>query len=119
MQLQTISNSIAHDNLGTISAIIVEFDGPGVGHAYFSKKSNRIVHDKYNKHHFSYNHKKYGPGVGHANTYKRFSGSIVHDNASTVSAAMTNLYGPGARVAHTSQTISNSIVHNNLSTTAL
>ena len=36
--LQTISNSIVHDNVSSASAITKEFDGPGVGHAYICKK---------------------------------------------------------------------------------
>ena len=35
--MQAISRGIVHDNVSTVSAIIIDFDGPGVGHAYFCK----------------------------------------------------------------------------------
>jgi hypothetical protein len=35
--MQAISRGIVHDNVSTVSAIILDFDGPGVGHAYFCK----------------------------------------------------------------------------------
>ena len=85
----------------------------------FSQK-NHIVHDKYNKHYLSYNHKK---SVLELVTRTLTNGcqvaSSISHNASTVSATMINLYGPGVRVMHTFQTVSNSIVHDNLSTTVL
>ena len=37
VRLQTIPNSIVHDNASTVSAIIINFDGPGVHHAYFGE----------------------------------------------------------------------------------
>jgi hypothetical protein len=35
---RTISNSIVHDNLSIVSARIIDFDGPGVGHACFCRR---------------------------------------------------------------------------------
>ena len=36
--LQGISNSIAHDNASTVSATIIDSYGPGVGNAYFFQR---------------------------------------------------------------------------------
>ena len=38
VRLQTIPNSIVHDNVSAVSAITVDFDGPGGHHAYFGKQ---------------------------------------------------------------------------------
>ena len=44
--LQAISNNIVHDNVSTVLAIIIDFQGPGVGHAYVYKRfSNSMVHE--------------------------------------------------------------------------
>ena len=34
VRLQTISNSIVHDNVSALSAIIIDFDRPGTAHTY-------------------------------------------------------------------------------------
>ena len=35
--MQAISMGIDHEHVSTVSAIILDFDGLGVGHAYFCK----------------------------------------------------------------------------------
>ena len=44
---RTISNSIVHDNIKTVSAIIIDSNGAVVAHAYFCKQFQiaSIVHD--------------------------------------------------------------------------
>ena len=36
--MQAISMGIDHEHVSTVSAIILDFDGLGVGHAYFCKR---------------------------------------------------------------------------------
>jgi len=38
VRLQTISNSIVHDNVSAVSAIIIDFDRPGMAHTYMFKR---------------------------------------------------------------------------------
>ena len=44
---RTISNNIVHDNIKTVSAIIIDSNGAVVAHAYFCKQFQiaSIVHD--------------------------------------------------------------------------
>ena len=97
--MQSISDSIIHDIVRTISNIIIDFDGPGVGHVYitctFSRTiSNSIVHDNI----------KTVSGiiiesnvavVAHAYFCIQFQIASLLDNVGTISGVIIDFHGPG------------------------
>ena len=97
MLLQMISDSIIHDIVRTIITIVIEFDGPGVGHVYFATKDFKQHRPLYNVKTVSaiiiYSN---GAVVAHAYFCKQFQiASIVHDNVGTISAIIIDFHGPG------------------------
>ena len=114
-------------------AIIIDFDGSGVGHVYFYQQFQRAS-SLTCKHRLGYNHKFEWAWNGPFNLLQTISNSIVHDKVSTFLTIITDVKGPGVAHAyfckrfHASdfkgyrvswQTTSNSLVHDNVSLSQL
>ena len=111
MRFQTISNSIAHDNVSTVPAIIKDLYGLQRG---LQGISNSIAHDNASTVSATIID-SYGPGVGNAYFFPKVSNSIGRDNASTLSAIITDSMVL-EWVMRTFAWISNSSVHDSVST---
>ena len=95
----TVSNGIAYNNSSTVSAIIIDFDGSGVGHVYFYKQFHRAS-SLTCKHRLGYNHKFEWSWNGPFHLLQTISNSIVHDKVSTFLSIISDVKGPGVARAY-------------------